>query len=171
MAAALPGGGGEEKQNLQGYYQFLRPNTEGWAGGRDKGNARKNQEFPLLWSDMLHLLIAVCSQSLPCRTHLESQDFQEVLVTLKTVAEHPWLALSTTALSHSQESFKHSLTESLIPRQGLPSLTLLIFGGSSPANPRDRWPGLVSQSQKDQCPTVWGAWDKLHLGMLQHSAG
>lgn len=49
----------------------------------------------------------------------------------QTAAEHPWLAPSNTALSHSQESFKHSSMESFIPWQSLSSLTLLIFGGTN----------------------------------------
>lgn len=83
----------------------------------------------------------------------------------QTAAEHPWLAPCT--VKHSIVSFPRIL------QAFLNGITYPMAGPAQPHpadfwwNKRDRWPGLVSRSQKDQCPTDWGAWDQLHLGMLQ----
>lgn len=73
--------------------------------GQEAGT-KGNQEFPLL-----HLIIAVFQLISALQDSSGVPGFTGGAGDTQTVAEHPWLALSNTALSHSQESFKHSLME------------------------------------------------------------
>lgn len=134
MAAALLGGGGEENQNPQGY-QFLHPNTEGWAGGRDKGDARKSRNFHCSGYCSLQLISTLQDSS-------AGPGFPGGAGDTQTVAEHRWLAPSNTALCHSQASFTNSFLESLIHGRPCPaSPCLFLVAVPSPSCGT----GLVSQ--------------------------